>query len=448
MNWEKYQVAIANNNLFQAIDEDYDWGISNTEDWESKIPSNFCSAPFINMEITASGSIRPCCKYDGFKSNDSDDTLKTISLENLYNSKELNTLRDQFMRNEKPKKCEICWVEEDKSIKSLRQISNYNWIHKPSWGKPPEPKKVNFNQAFKGQPTNIDLKLSNLCNLRCRVCGPWSSSQWIKDYNELVWADKRTIKVWSENAKEKLLVNEENTKILLNWADGLLRFEFFGGEPMMQQEHDRILDLMIEKGASKKQDLLYNTNGTIFNQDIIDKWVNFDFIVVNFSIDDVGKRFEYQRKNAVYAEVLSNLQNYKLISSYYQFKHKFYIYITVSIYNVFYLDNIFDELSELEFPFILNILHHPQNLSIINMPNHVKKVITQKLSNYKYVNYHAQTVKIHDILEFMNSKEYDKKEWIKFCNYNTQIDVLRQEKFSDVFSEFYEEIKEDIPRIL
>lgn len=448
MNWQEYKQSIAENTLFEYIDKQYQWGLSDDDNWTDKIPSNFCVAPFINMEITAEGTNRPCCKYHAFKLDDSAATVANTSLVKLYNSDELESLREQFMRNEKPDKCKVCWVEEENSIQSLRQIHNYNWINKPSWGKPPEPKKVNFTQAFTGQPINLDLKLSNLCNLRCRICGPWSSSQWLKDYNTLNFADKNTIKLWTENAKEKLLVNDENKVILADWSTNIRRIEFFGGEPMMQQEHHDILDLMIHSGACKKQDLCYNTNGTVFSQDIIEKWFNFDFIVVNFSIDDIGQRFEYQRKNAVYQEVLSNLENYKLMSSLYNFKHKFCIYITVSIYNVFYLKEIIEELSYLEFPFILNILHHPNNLSIINIPSNMKKVITKKLRDIDHVNYHTQTVKISDIIEFMNSKDYDMKEWIKFCNYNTQVDELRSEKFKEIFPEFYESVLEEIPRIL
>lgn len=448
MNWEEYRQAIADNKLFEYIDEQYQWGISKTEDWVSAIPSNFCVAPFVNMEITAEGTNRPCCKYDAFKLDDSTATLNNTSLVKLYNSNEIQSLREQFMNNEKPDKCKVCWVEESNNIQSLRQLYNHNWINKPSWGKPPEPKKVNFNQAFFGQPTNLDLKLSNLCNLRCRICGPWSSTQWIKDYNELGWADKRAIKVWTENAKEKLLVSDENKQILLTWAERLLRIEFFGGEPMMQQEHDDILNLMIESGYAKKQDLCYNTNGTIFNSELLEKWKHFDLIVVNFSIDDIGKRFEYQRKNAVFSEVLSNLENYKLLADLYNLKHRFYFYVTVSMYNIFYLDEIVKELSQFNFPFIFNILHHPRSASIVNLPDRVKKTITKKLKQLDNINYHIQTIHISDIIEYMNSAKCDLSEWRKFLNDNRLIDGIRHESFRQTFPEFYKLLQKDIPRLL
>lgn len=448
MNWEKYQKAIADNKLFEAIDEDYDWGISKTDDWESAIPSNFCVAPFINMEITTEGTNRPCCKYDAFKLEDSTKTVANTSLIKLYNTEELTALREQFMHNKRPEKCKVCWVEEENNIQSLRQVYNFNWLNKPSWGKPPEPKKVNFSQAFNGQPSNLDLKLSNLCNLRCRICGPWSSTQWIKDFNELVWANKQTIKLWTENAKEKLLIQEENQQILIDWAERLLRIEFFGGEPMMQQEHDDILNLMIKSGYSKKQDLCYNTNGTFFNADLISKWTNFDLIVVNFSIDDIGKRFEYQRKNAIYNEVLENLNNYKILADMYELPHRFYLYITVSIYNVYYLNEILTELSQFSFPVILNLLHNPPSLSIQNIPDRIKPMIAEKLEKCTNVNYHTQTIHVNDIIEYMNSKSCDQEDWVKFLKYNKSVDDLRTETFKDVFPEFYKLVEQDIPRLL
>ena len=449
MNWDEYEKAIEEDRLFEHIDAEYDWGIKKNfdNDYHKFLPSNFCVAPFTNMEITAEGTSRPCCKYDAFKLDDSKVTLHNSTVVQLFNSEEMNKLRDDFMRNEKPEKCKVCWNEEKSNIISLRQIYNKNWLQNPDSR---YDIKRHFKRAFSGQPTNLDLKLSNLCNLRCRICGPWSSTQWIKDYKDLGWADKRAMVVWAENAKEKLLTNEENVKILTSWADGILRIEFYGGEPLMQQEHDQILDIMINSGSSKDQNLCYNTNGTHFSDDLVIKWKQFDFVVVNFSIDDIGKRFEYQRKNAIYDEVISNLENFKLLSELYNVDGRFYLYLTISMYNIYYLDEIIEQLSYLNFEFVLNLLHHPLHSNITNLPDSIKKIITNKLLNFNNSNvkYHKQSASIKNIIDFMNSTSYDHEQWIKFLEYNRIIDENRNEIFKEIFPEFYKIALKAIPKML
>ena len=85
-------------------------------------------------------------------------------------------------------------------------------------------------------------------------------------------------------------------------------FEFTGGEPFMIQNHFKILEHCVEKGYAKNQHIHYNTNGTqLPPKKIFDLWSKFKRVEIAFSIDDIGKQFEYQRYGADWKTTLHSL---------------------------------------------------------------------------------------------------------------------------------------------
>lgn len=439
MNLDLFKQASDNNQLLEAIDRDYQWGISNQTDWENKIPTNFCPLPFTNLEITVEGHARPCCKYertDGAREK----TIQFYNLEELYHSEHISDLREQFMNNQRPVACAQCWREESSNLMSLRKIARRDWLTRPIWGRPRNPRYINFQRAFLNQPNMLDLKLSNLCNLKCRICGPWSSTQWISEYSQLDWADRKTIKIWSKNSENKLL-SDDNRIILTQWADNIVKMEFHGGEPMMQTDHDSVLDILIQQNSAYNVTLLYNTNATVYNQNIVDRWNHYDVIIVNFSIDDIEQRFEYQRKNARYSEVIDNINKYKLLVPRFRLNQlRLRLYITVSLYNIYYLDQILTELDRLELSIFLNVLHDPVRASIYNLPSYLKLLITDRLSSVtsKINNIDPESSTIDSVIAFMNTNDSNSDQIKQFLDYNNSIDQLREESFKQTFTEFYE----------
>jgi sulfatase maturation enzyme AslB (radical SAM superfamily) len=131
----------------------------------------------------------------------------------------------------------------------------------------------------------IDFKLGNVCNLKCRICGSWSSSKWAQeemDYGPNPLAKQQLYEGgWPKRHPEFF----DDIKPVL--AD-VEYFEFTGGEPFMIQNHFKMLEHCVEQGYSKKQDIHYNTNGTqLPDQRIFDLWSKFKHVEIAFSIDDV-----------------------------------------------------------------------------------------------------------------------------------------------------------------
>jgi sulfatase maturation enzyme AslB (radical SAM superfamily) len=145
-----------------------------------------------------------------------------------------------------------------------------------------------------------------VCNLKCRICGSWSSSKWAQEEIDYETA-KGEIIPWQGNNYERADGLNAIHNSLRSCKEDLKYveyFEFTGGEPFMIQDHFKILMHCVEKGYAKNIDIHYNTNGTqLPPQEIFDLWSYFKHVEIAFSIDDVGEPFEYQRHPANWREV-------------------------------------------------------------------------------------------------------------------------------------------------
>jgi MoaA/NifB/PqqE/SkfB family radical SAM enzyme len=435
--------------LCNKIDEVYGWGISKAlsgkraagdlsdTDIDKYIPDTFCMLPFARLQIDPDGRAKPCCKYKNGVAPDltDDNYLPNKNLEELWHQSEFEQLREQFMRGEKPEGCKQCWSEEAAGIKSLRQIVE-------NGGK----RNARYNMFVKlpsQSPDHLDLKLSNLCNLKCRICTPFLSSQWIKEHKDLGLADTNVIKMYTANSKEKLFENPYNEDLLKQWAPRMTDVEFYGGEPLLQQEHSRVLEIVTTYGDKKQLRFFYNSNSTQFNPEFFKYWEGCEFVTINFSVDDIFKRFEYQRKNAVYTEIFQNLQLFIQHANAHNLNYEFNIYCTVGILNVLYLPEFFKEAEKFNLQVWLNLLHWPDHFSIKNLPIDVKKIIKEKLETINSsVKLNKDSISISNIIDFMMMNENDEKYINEFYKNIRLHDNYRKESFELIFPEMHELLKD------
>ena len=139
------------------------------------LPDTICMLPWVSIETSPMGTSRPCClahdeitdehgvKYD----------LKTTTIETIYKSQYMQDLRRQFRAGEKPATCNRCWDEEaaGKDSKRIHSRVRLKEMYKD----------VDWANDSPDQLWFIDLKLGNICNLKCRICGSWSSSKWAQE---------------------------------------------------------------------------------------------------------------------------------------------------------------------------------------------------------------------------------------------------------------------------
>ena len=158
--------------------------------------NSLCILPWISLEATPTGNFRPCClAEDSIVDNEGNayDIAKGDTLEQAFNSEYMDVLRDQFLQGKHPSTCKKCWALEASGGESKRIISN------KKFGVDTSNKKLSF----------LDLKLGNICNLKCRICGTWSSSKWAQEEIALGNKDaKRVLKLGAWPRKENRLWNE------------------------------------------------------------------------------------------------------------------------------------------------------------------------------------------------------------------------------------------------
>lgn len=182
---------------------------------------------------------------------------------------------------------------------------------------------------------SLDIKLGNLCNLKCTICGPESSSSWISDATELGMAVADNF-FYAKNYHRNVKLQIDDISILKD----LEMIKFWGGEPLLEEKHADILEFLQQIGVLKNCRVIYNTNGTRRVSDrILKLWSQAKLVELYFSIDDIENRFEYQRFGANWYAILDNLDWYRREMP---DNHLFYIMCTVSYLNIWYLPELTD----------------------------------------------------------------------------------------------------------
>jgi MoaA/NifB/PqqE/SkfB family radical SAM enzyme len=302
------------------------------------------------------------------------------------------SLRQEFLRGEQPRTCRRCWAEEDAGRTSKRMHTLNRLKHmgiSPEWTEDAKPLMF------------LDLKLGNICNLKCRICGSWSSSQFAAEELKFVQDNKK------ESFHYQMLQDgawpRSNSKFWteLNQSLSDIRYlEFTGGEPFMIQEHFDLLQTLVDQGVAHQVEIHYNTNGTQYPEHAEDIWRHFKHVEIAFSIDDVEQRFEYQRTNAVWTEVCENIEKFK------QMRERnrnitLQVCCTVNVFNVLYLLDVAQWILKQDFDYVYwNMLHDAPWLNIAHLPNAVKQAISNHLTVADFPQQYQEEIK--KIIEFMN----------------------------------------------
>ena len=340
------------------------------------LPHNkFCVLPWISLEASPIGTVRPCCLADDELVDDAGRkfSLLDANFADIQNSRDMQTLREQFLSGEQPKTCRKCWNEEDagrtsKRMHTLDRLKNMGIS--TTWTTDAKPLMF------------LDLKLGNICNLKCRICGSWSSSQFATEELNDMPADKRK----SSYPYQMLRAGawpRENTQFWQQIDESLndIRYiEFTGGEPFMIKEHFAMLQGIVDRGIAHQVEIHYNTNGTVFPEGAEDVWQHFKTVEIAFSIDDLGDRFEYQRTNAQWAEVQENIAKFFALKRYLPSTIQLQVCTTVNVFNVRYIDQVAQWLEHRPFNFVYwNMMHDAWYFSIANLPTRAKTAIADHL---------------------------------------------------------------------
>lgn len=363
------------------------------------IPHNqFCVLPWVSLETSPIGTVRPCCLAEDELVDDAGEkfNLATAKFSTIQNSDSMRKLRQEFIDRKQPKTCRKCFREERSGRTSKRMHTLDRLKHMiPDTDWTVDAKPLMF----------LDLKLGNICNLKCRICGSWSSSTFAtEELNNLsANMDRKTnhhYQMLRQGAwpRENLSFWTEINQVV----DQIKYIEFTGGEPFMIQEHFNMLQGLVDRGIAGNIEIHYNTNGTQYPEGAEKIWSHFKLVEIAFSIDDVGARFEYQRSNAVWSEVAANIARFKQLRDQYA-NIRLQVCSTVNVFNVYYLEELAQWNYAQGFDYIYwNMMHEAYYFSISTLPNKVKAAITTRLRSCGSVSDAAQK-EFDRIIDFMNN---------------------------------------------
>lgn len=358
-----------------------------------KIPHDrFCVLPWISIEASPIGTVRPCClalteikDQAGTKFR-----LGESNLDQIRDSEHMREMRRAFLNGDEISDCARCWQEEAAGRTSKRQHTLDRLKHlvdDSDWTQDAKPLLF------------VDLKLGNICNLKCRICGSWSSSTYAAE--EIRYqSDKKNnfhyvmMQLGRWPREEQKFWNDLDQHL-----QSIQYLEFTGGEPFMIQEHFDLLEKLVDQGYANNIEIHYNTNGTVFPIKAESIWRNFRHVEIAFSIDDVGPRFEYQRSGADWNMVNGHIDLFREMRTRAR-NITLQVCTTVSVFNVMYLDEIATWIDQQAFDFVYwNMLHDAPYFSIATLPAHSKEQIRTKLQTAHFSSFHRREVE--RIIEFM-----------------------------------------------
>lgn len=378
----------------------------------------FCILPFMHLATNASGNLRICCNSipgQNFilKEDGSPYKIYKDNLEEAWNSNTYRVIRDEFLNNKRPDMCARCFREEDAGIASPRQAWNQKWKTDKTY-------TVDMPYDIK----YIDLRLGNLCNLRCRMCNPYASNQWLKEWhlidNKLSSEEHTRLKRMDWPKDKKTWDN------LMPLLDSVEEVYLTGGEPTIIKEQFILLNYLIDQNLSQKVKLKYNTNLTNIPVDLLEKWKFFKKIQLNCSIDAIGDLDRYIRYPSDWNTIVENFNILNKLDNV-----NIEIHCTVQMYNILRLQDLIEWALPYNVKIYFNILNHPNWLNIRVLPIHLKKYVEKNLQ--KYYDLH----KVKGIVDYMNAEQW--VEYLPTFYKNTDIlDKSRNENLQSIVKELYQ----------
>jgi len=283
--------------------------------------SNICYAPFIHKYIHPNDGPRVCCTSSEPLG---EHTAESLDLEKHWRSDYYQSIRRRMLTGEKLDICRDCWTLERDGVESDRQM------FKEKYKKHNSPKLDIVNGTEIGKPLDLDIRPSNLCNLKCRMCTPKYSSQLEKEQKKNPCLFK-----WNDPTAEfsPNVMTEENIKYLISGLNSESDIKFLGGEPTIMPEVSQMLDRLIDAGKTDCH-ISITTNCTNFNnQAMFDKLKKFKTIGTQLSIDGMGKTLEYIRSPLHWEKAQ------EVITQWVNITHERQIHFTLQALNLF---NVYD----------------------------------------------------------------------------------------------------------
>ena len=244
----------------------------------------YCTLTNNGFNIDTTGRIGHCC----IQKRDLRVDWNTIDDMNAWykSNSWLNTVRKDLEAGIENTACESCWHNERNGKESKRHRVNQQY--------------GSTNQSIR----HLDLRLSNKCNLQCKMCSGGFSDQLVNLAYELKDAgiDNDLLK---HIPSQSLEVDTKKLLDLVLELPELQTLRFAGGEPFIMPEVEEFLYKLVEQGKTDLE-IEFITNCTSAKTRILTALEKFKHVELMCSIDAVGAALEYQRYPARWETIKRN----------------------------------------------------------------------------------------------------------------------------------------------
>lgn len=416
---------------------------------KSEIAQNsktFCILPWIHQYVGPPGDIKPCCMYD---QNSQIGDLKTSTLKEIWNNETTRKLRRDMLDGKTIPECHKCNTRENLTTTHRAQFNSFKF-------KGENIAVVDSTLDDGSVPEHrlkyIDVRFNNLCNFRCRTCGPRFSTSWIEDHVRMYKLTPEERVFHGDIFQYPGQTEEQLLEEIMPHLPYVQEIYFAGGEPLMQKEHYTVLDELIRLGRTGNDlSINYNTNFSVLklgSKNVLDLWKQFKFIRISASLDGSGTRAEFWRKGTVWDTVLKNRQALKEQCP----NVKFSINYTLSWVNSTNLVEMHREWIEQDMVHIddinVNLLDTPPFYSLKAIPvfkkNKIKDLFLEHITWLESQGAGERTINgFKNAITFMYDSE-PSDEFVlseEFLKVNNILDDIRNEDFWSIFPE-HKDLKE------
>jgi len=332
----------------------------------------FCMKPWVHLFVSQKGTVGPCCLASWEPEDTFGDVNKT-PIDDIWNGPGIRKFRKNMLADKPDSRCWQCYDNEKNGLRSTRRVVNF--LYADHFDRITATKRDGTSSA---PPIFWDIRISNLCNLRCRICGHHSSSSW---YDDAKATDSLSYESKIHRGPKDFtgLMDQLDTAI-----DGLEEVYFAGGEPLIMPEHFELLSELVKR---KKFDvkIRYSTNFSnvkFKEHDLLEIWKQFDDVFIHASLDGAEANGMLQRKGLDWDLAVRNRQRMLEVCP----KVDFMLTPTINIHNIFHLPELHkkcvtDGLIQVD-EFIPHVLKNPAYYSISILPQQQKQAVEVLLKEH------------------------------------------------------------------
>ena len=389
-----------------------------------------CKFAEVALNLDMSGRVTPCHAHRLYLDDLNRNTiiLNKQSLRSAWISPTRKDFLETLARGEQHPACSYCWETESHGGESLRQKMN---------------KDLADVEPHPEQPKILIMKHGNKCNNACRMCSPYSSSLWYKDWykmneDHINQPYKQWLKHFESFEKSYDDDNPDIRSVLHEWNENLIFIDLYGGEPLLNNLTYEIIERSISNGHAKDQTIGIHTNLMIYDEDLMEKLSHFKKVELGLSIDAIGEKNDYIRHGSKWKNVEENL------SKFVEFckdrpNMQIIVCATTMTLNVYHIDELFEYFTSRGISFSMrNRVYDKKEYNISYIPRPIKDKITEKLlSHVSESNPHHWVHELEFILGVLNYDPTDLEEYQdSFWTKNLELDKIRGQKFAEVFTEY------------